>query len=132
MLLLRKIDWKIQSGLALATLVSLVVDVSFSMAGVFSLGVWQVMSAVLNTRCFLTQGARKEIRLYWAMAAVAVACIVAPALVPDPGLQPSLVYIVVWLLLAFAIAVYYLVNYHRLLKYLTLQSELRGLLGSSE
>jgi hypothetical protein len=132
MLLLRRIDHTGQ--LILGTLMLLSIPVLYFygfLAGLFLMGVWQLISASLNTYSFIHSVHRKRIRLYW-ICCIADLVLIALGWQCDDFFGPRPVQVIYGLAIAGAIgiAVYYLVIYNKFIVAISLRDELDGLTKS--
>jgi len=73
MSLIRKIDLYGQLILGFLTALVLAADVLLSLVGLFLLGVWQVISALLNSFQIANTVNAKKILIYWILAIAAIA-----------------------------------------------------------
>lgn len=132
MLLIRKIDHMVQLVLGTLMLLSLPVLYTYGfMAGLCIMGVWQLVSAILNTYSFIDAGHRRRIRLYW-ICCLADLMLLALVWISEDLLGTGVVQLVYSIAItgAIGIAVYYLVIYNRVIAAISLRDELDGLTKS--
>jgi len=129
---LRKIDCYGQ--LILAALMILSVPFLFLpgfMAGLFILGCWQLISASLNTYCFIHSGYKRQISIYW-MLCIGDIVLLFLSFWLDNFFSSDEIQIIIWISItgAVAISVYYWKIYFNLIEFILLKNELDGLLKS--
>lgn len=132
MLLFRRIDHTGQLVLGTLMLLSLPVLYIYGfMAGLFIMGIWQLISAILNTYSFMDAGHRRKISLYWICCLTDLILLVLVWICEDL-LHPGVVKLVYGLAIAGAIGVaaYYLVIYNKFIAAISLRDELDGLTKS--
>lgn len=101
------------------------------MAGLFILGCWQLISALLNTYSFIHSGYKRQIYLYWKFC-VADLGLLFLSIWLDKFFNPGDMQVITGIALAgsVAIAVFYLKIYFKLIDLIELKNELDGLLKS--
>ena len=129
---LKKIDYYLQCTLGVMMILSIPILFLFGfLAGLFLLGFWQLVSAVLNTNSFMRSGLAKEIMNYWKytglVMATLFACVPLSWLFDPDDIQ---VVGVVAVIASVPVGCYYLSIYHKLLEALKLRHELSGLVKS--
>ena len=132
MLLIRKIDSYSQLILATCMLLSIPLLYFFGFAlGLFILGCWQLISALLNTYCFVDTGYKKPILIYWAFC-ISDLGLFFVAFLFENTLYSDYAIAIFWIAIGVAvfIAGYYLRIYYRLINFLSLRNELDGLTKS--
>ena len=132
MLLIRKIDSYGQLILATCMLLSIPLLYFFGFAlGLFILGCWQLISALLNTYCFVDTGYKKPILIYWIFCITDLGLFFV-AFLFENTLYPDYAIATFWIAIGVAvfIAGYYLRIYYRLINFLSLRNELDGLTKS--
>ena len=99
--------------------------------GLIILGCWQLISALLNTYCFIDTGYKKPIIIYWGLC-IADLGVFFLALLFENTLSAENTMAIFWLTIGTSmfIAIYYLRVYYRLIDLLTLRNELDGLTKS--
>ena len=124
MLVVRKIDWYAQVIIIIATVVCfpLLLYCGF-LAGLFVLGAIQILSAAINTATFIKKGFRNTIIRYW-LFVVYDFCILFSA--AYWGGRIGQIVVVVLLIAAAGVAVYYLQIYKKLINNIELRNELAG------
>jgi len=132
MLTLRRTDFFLQILLAALMVLSIPIYwfIGF-LAGLFILGIWQLLSAFLNTRRFLSTGMGLEICTYWKFTGLVFATVFISVIL-DQVVEVSW-----WQGIALAagigsvaLAIYYLHIYHILVERMALREELDGLTKS--
>jgi len=132
MLLIRKIDCYGQLILAtcmlLSTLFLYFVGVRI---GLIILGCWQLISALLNTYCFIDTGYKKPILLYWVLCITDLGLFFL-AFLFENGLYTDYTKAFFWIAIGVAVFItgYYLRIYYRLIDLFSLRNELDGLTKS--
>lgn len=132
MILIRKIDFYGQLILATCMLLSIPIFYFFGFAlGLFILGCWQLISALLNTYCFIITGYKKPVLSYWVLCITDLGLFFL-AFLFENTLRSDYTIAIFWIAtgLAVFIAVYYLRIYYRLIGLLFLRNELDGLTKS--
>jgi len=132
MLLIKKIDCYGQ--LILVTCMLLLMPFLYFIRveiGLIILGCWQLISAILNTYCFIDTGYKKTIIIYWGLC-IADLGLFLLALLFENTISIDYTMIIFWIAIGVAvfIAGYYLRIYYRLINLLTLRNELDGLTKS--
>jgi hypothetical protein len=129
---LKKIDYHLQCMLGILMLLSVPFFFLFGfMAGLFLMGFWQLVSAILNTNCFMYSGLTKEIVNYWKYTGMVMAALFA--CVPLSSIfNPDDVQVLagIGIVASVPVACYYLHIYHKLIEALKLRHELGGLIKS--
>lgn len=132
MLLIRKIDYHTQFYLGILMLISIPVLLIYGfLAGLFVLGILQLISAAFNTSAFIHTEFKKEIFTYWKCTAIDLLvlflCWPLGHLFDMDDVQ-----VVFWIGVAGSpfIAAYYLKIYNSLISHLDLRNELSGLTKS--
>jgi len=99
--------------------------------GLFLLGCWQLISALLNTYSFINTGYKKQILLYW-MFCMADLALIALLFLFEKNLTEDVIMVIFWIAIGAAVfvAVYYLRIYYRLIELISLRNELDGLTKS--
>lgn len=72
----RRIDWWIQAVIG-AFCVITAFTITFALMGEFILGVWQLISAALNTWPMLRSPYRKQIIIYWMLVAISLSLLIS-------------------------------------------------------
>ena len=129
---LRKIDCYGQLTLAILMILSTSLLFGFGFfIGLFILGCWQVLSAIVNTYCFIRAGLNKRIYRYWAFCLTELLILFLSYNLGIAGdsLVVSIL-LLITLLGAVATAWYYWWIYYRFIEFLSLRSELDGLTKS--
>lgn len=128
MLSLKKTDYYGQLVLLLLMFLSVPVFYLFSfLAGLFLLGCWQLISAILNTSGFIHSGFKKQITRYWICCAADLSVIFLSwslsRLFDTDDMQ-----VIFWIGLTCAAAtgIYYIIIYKRLIEQQALRNELSG------
>jgi len=132
MKILRKIDYYGQLILGSMMLLSVPVLLFYGfLAGLFILGCWQLLSAVLNTKAFIYTGHSKQVWSYWSF------CIADLGLLFlswhfEKTFRADIVQVFYWIAMSGAviIAIYYLKIYKDLIQFFSLRDELDGLTKS--
>ena len=132
MLLIKKIDCYGQ--LILITGILLSIPFLYFVGGgigLIILGCWQLISALLNTYCFINTGYKKTIIIYWGLC-IADLGLFFLALLFENTLSADYTIAIFWITIGAAvfIAAYYLRIYYRLINLLSLRNELDGLTKS--
>jgi hypothetical protein len=101
------------------------------MAGLFIMGCWQLLSAILNTYSFIRSGYKRQIYLYWKLC-IADLGLLFLSFWLDKFFEPGATQLITGIALAgsAAIAVFYLRIYFKLIDLIALKNELDGLLKS--
>ena len=133
MLQLRKIDCYAQ--VTLGTLIAFSLPFLFGRGlhtCLLLIGVWQVVSAILNTNTFIRAGFEKRIFHYWTFCVVDLILILLSysKIIQIRGNGVAVILSGVTLLGAIAIAVYYWKIYFKLINLISLRDELDGLTKS--
>jgi hypothetical protein len=132
MLTIRKIDWYGQ--VVLGALMGL--SVPFFLAygfllGLFFLGVWQLVSAGLNTVAFIGAGQMREIINYWRWAALDLGfmglCISLPMIINRDDVQ---VFTLIGIICSIPIALFYIVIYRKLVRRFEMRKTLSSIIKS--
>ncbi len=124
MLILRKIDWYIQFIIMIAMVASIPLMAFFGfLIGLFALGIIQLLSATMNTSALLRNGFRSRIIRYW-LFVVYDLCILFSA--ACWGGDIGQITIVIVLICASGIAVYYFLIYKKLIELMEIRKELAG------
>jgi hypothetical protein len=133
MLLLRKIDYSAQIVFGVLMLLSIpLVFIYGFLAGLFLLGGWQLISAALNTTCFLKNSLVTDICMYWKCTGLVFACFfLCVPLVEIFDEDDVQVLGGAGLIASIPLAVYYLHIYGKLLGNLRLRNELSSLIKSN-
>ena len=99
--------------------------------GLFLLGCWQLISALLNTYSFIDTGYKKSILAYW-IYCIADLGSISLLLIFGNDLSPDYIMAALWIAIGAAvfIAGYYLRIYYRLIELISLRNELDGLTKS--
>jgi hypothetical protein len=101
------------------------------MAGLFLMGCWQLFSAAVNTRAFLSYGLPVEIGKYWTCTGLVMGalflCVPLADLFDPDDVQVLAGVAVVG---AIPVAVYYLVIYRKLIDHIIVRREVSGLIKS--
>ena len=132
MLLWRKIDLYLQLAIAVLSVIS----IPFSMGlgflfGLFVIGCWQILSAVINTHAFINTGFKKRIYYYWIFCfADLLLFLFAYHLEFELSVFLNGWLFIISLSSAIVIAVYYLRIYNKLIDLISLRNELDGLTKS--
>ena len=132
MLLFRKMDYYGQLILASLMVLSIPFLLFYgSLAGLFILGCWQLVSAVSNTNAFLSLSQRKQIWLYWKLC-IADFTLLFLGWLSGNFFTADTVQFVFGTAIAGAIfiAVYYLKIYNKVIELISLRNELDGLTKS--
>ena len=132
MLLIKKIDCYGQLILVSCSLLSIPIFYFLGLGiGLFSLGCWQLISALGNTPGFIHAGYKKQILLYWTFCIVDLS-LIAVLFLFEYDLSETLLMIIFWIAIGAGvfIAGYYLRIYYRLIEFLSLRNELDGLTKS--
>jgi len=131
MLTLKKLDYYGQLVFAIIIILSVPLVWVLSLAGLFIIGCWQLLSASLNTHSFLHTIYKKNILLYWklCMADLLVIFISWPL---AKFFNPDDIQVIFWIAIAGSVAIagYYLSIYNKLIDHLSLRNELDGLTKS--
>jgi hypothetical protein len=115
MLIIRKIDLAGQAILGLISLLSLLTLSPYPwLMGTFVLGVWQVLSALLNSFPMYSTTYRTRILLYWVLAVIAVSILFFQT---DEAMIASMT-------ISWCIAVYYWFVYKSFIDYVAFRKEL--------
>ncbi len=133
MLTLRKIDYYSQFALGIIMLVSIPVLFIYGfLAGLFILGCWQLLSASLNTGCFIASGHSRQIGTYWKWTGILMAMIFACFPLSEM-FDPDDVQVLAGIAVvgSVPVAYYYLDIYHNLIETIKLKEELSGLVKSN-
>lgn len=129
---LRRTDY--YSQLVLAAMMMLAVPFFLLpgfMAGLLTMGCWQLISASLNTSGFIHSGYKRQISLYWIFCISDIILFVV-SLWPGKFFDPDDMQVLTGVVLAGAVvtACYYLKIYFKLIEFIVLKNELSGLLKS--
>jgi len=132
MLSMRKIDFGGQLVLAALMILSTPLAYRYGfMAGLFVMGIWQLISAILNTTTFMHFAFRKRIRIYWICWFADFAIFVLTWFGEKSFHHNDReVLFVIAIIGAIGIAVYYLMIYNKLIGSISLRNELDGLTKS--
>lgn len=133
MLLLRKIDCYGQLLLVCGMVLSCFVLLSERgfLPGLFVLGCWQLLSAILNSYSFAQSGFTRRIFLYWTLCLTDLVLFFFSYWLPSfTGGGVAEILFVTSLTGAFAVAVYYWWIYYKLIGFIFLRNELDGLTKS--
>ena len=130
---MRKIDCYIQ--LILAGIMVLPASVFFLhgfLNGLFLIGSWQLISALINTHAFIHEGFKKQILLYWKLCIADLALLSSSRWVDKIFISVN-TQVVFWIAIAASVIIagYYLKIYFRLIEHLSLRNELQGLIKSN-
>ena len=133
MLLIRKIDCLgqvILTGIMIASVFFLLTGGGF-LLGLFYLGCWQLLSAILNTYSFAHCGFTNRIFLYWMLCLIDLTLLFFSYWLEFlRGDVIGETIFMISLIGGFAIAVYYWWIYHKLIGFIFLRNELDGLTKS--
>ena len=132
MLLVRKIDYSIQVFIGIMMIVSLpVLYLVGFLAGLFLLGCWQLVSAALNTRSYMTNGFRKQVNIYWKWTTLVLGILFLSIFLSRSSGSDT-VLVPAWLAIAGSVpvAIYYLYIYNHMIAHMTRKRELGGLTKS--
>ena len=132
MKLIRTIDYYGQLILGSLMLLSVPVLLFYGfLAGLFILGCWQLVSAVVNTKAFVHTGHSKQIWIYWSCC-IADLAILFLSWYFEKTFYTGHVEVFYWIALpgAVLIAIYYLKIYKDLIQFFSLRDELDGLTKS--
>jgi hypothetical protein len=132
MKIIRKIDYYGQLVFGLLMLLSVPVLLIYGfLAGLFILGCWQLLSAVINTKAFIHTGHSKQIWRYWIFSITDIALLLLSIWLGKFFSQDDM-QVMTWISLAgsVAIASYYLKIYFNLIEFISLRDELDGLTKS--
>lgn len=121
MLTLRQIDYWLQFLLAFIMLLC-IPTVIISMAGLFIMGWWQLISAGLNTRALIHNGLKKQIRRYWLWTSIVLGTLFLCTPLSNV-FDPDDVQVLAGIAIAGSavLAVYYLRIYFKLIEVMTLK-----------
>ena len=100
------------------------------LTGLFVLGWWQVVSAIFNTYSFVQCRFTHRIVRYWVFCFSDMALLFVSLWLERSGNVLAVVLLIVSLIWAFGVAVYYWCIYHRLIHFIFLRNELDGLTKS--
>ena len=132
MLLIRKVDCygQLIFGTCMLLSIPLLYFVGVG-AGLIILGCWQLISALLNTYCFIDTGYKKPVLIYWVLC-IANLGLFFLALLFENTLSTSYTMAIFWITIGAAVVIagYYLKIYYRLIELLSLRNELDGLTKS--
>lgn len=118
MIKVRKVDFTGQVITGILTLLSLLTfSFYFFFIGTATLGIWQLMSALINTWSMFQTIYALRILLYWALTAIALIML----FLGDEAM-------VISMFLSWAIAIYYLFIYRSFIKHLAFRKELSTLI----
>jgi hypothetical protein len=130
---LRQMDYVLQLIFSVITLsVSVVLYYFGFLAGLFIIGCWQLLSAILNTSAFLNAGMGKEICNYWKFVGLVFVCffLYYPlTIIFEP--DDMQVIIGIGLVGAIPIAIYYLSIYSKLIRHFSMRDEVAGVIKSN-
>ena len=132
MLLIKKADCYGQLILLSCMLLSMPFFYFFDFGiGLIILGCWQLISALLNTYCFIDTGYKKPILIYWVLNIVDLGLFFL-AMQFENTLSTDYSMAIFWITIGAAvfIAGYYIRIYYRLIELLSLRNELDGLTKS--
>lgn len=132
MLAARKIDHGGQLALGAIMLLSMPVLYFFGfLAGLFIIGVWQLISALFNTNTFRHSRYKNEIRRYWIFCFTDFALLVLAYIwgIVFNKDDAQVIYCIA-LFGAAGIAIYYLMIYRKLIDFISIRDELDGLTKS--
>ncbi|MBC7948757.1 MAG: hypothetical protein H7Y42_12790 [Chitinophagaceae bacterium] len=128
----RRIDFYTQAILGGLMILSMPFFLLFGfLAGLFVLGVLQLISAALNTKAFIAAGYRKQIRNYWLYTGITL-FIICVSLLLNNWFDPDDMQVPFWIAVTASvpIAFYYLTIYHKLISHFQRMRELGGLIKS--
>lgn len=132
MLLFRKIDFYGELTLGIIMILSIPFLFIYGfLCGLFIMGCWQLLSASLNTRCFIESGHSRPIASYWKWTGVLIAMILA--CFPLSGIfDPDDAQVLGGIAIASSVpvAAYYIFIYYELIETLKLRKELSGIIKS--
>ncbi len=133
MVLLRKIDYNLQVYLGIMMVLSVPILLYFGfLVGLFLLGVWQLLSAILNSNSFLNAGMAKQICNYWKFAGLIFAFFFLTypltLIFNEDDVQ---VLAGIGLVGSVPVAAYYTAIYRKLIGFIVLRSELGGVIKSN-
>jgi len=128
----RKIDWYGQMILALLMILSVpFLLLAGFMFGLFIMGCWQLISALLNTHSFIRYGYKKQVFLYWLLCIGDLALFFLSLWLSNFFKRDDMQVITgIAIAGAVAMAAYYCKIYLKLIKHISLKNELAGLLKS--
>src|SRR6187397_211009 len=132
MKIVRRIDYYGQLILGSLMLLSVPLLLFYGfLAGLFILGCWQLISAVLNTKAFIHTGHNKQIGIYWSCC-IADLTILFLFWYFEKTFKIDNTQVFFWVAISGAlfIAIYYLKIYNNLLQFFSLRDELDGLTKS--
>jgi len=125
MLLLKKTDYYLECIILALMFLSLPFMYQFGfLAGLFFLGIVQLVSAALNTRSFLHNGFKKEISRYWWLVIVYLSVFLPVVILNIRNIITILFCIIV--VAATTISIYYLIIYKKIIDGIQLRIELSG------
>jgi high-affinity Fe2+/Pb2+ permease len=132
MILLRKMDYSGQLVLGVMMLLSVPILFFYGvLAGLFIMGIWQLISALLNTNIFLNSIYKKKILRYWLYCFMDFGLLglgyIWGTLISE---DDAPVIFCIAILGAIGVAIYYLVIYRKLIGFLSIRDELDGLTKS--
>ena len=131
---LRKIDCYGQLILVSLSVLSIPLFYGGSLfIGLFFIGCWQLLSAILNTHSFIHNGFRRRIFYYWGFCIIDLLSLALSisSLKSVPGNDVIIKVLVgITLIGSIATAVYYWCIYYKFIEFLSLRNELDGLTKS--
>lgn len=132
MLTVKKIDFYGQMVLAAGMVLSIPILFFYGFsAGLFLIGCWQLLSALLNTYSFISLGQGKKILLYWKLCLLDIAVLLAGWFIEKiSGHGVTQIICGTAIIGSIFIAAYYLHIYNRHISLLSLRNELDGLTKS--
>ncbi len=116
----RKMDLQAQIGLGILMVASIPFFISYLfLIGLFILGIWQLLSAGINTSLFNRTGLGKKIQIYWIIVSIDLGLFFISWLLSSDTKENFLSVIVSFALIAaIGIAIYYLIIYRKLITHL--------------
>jgi hypothetical protein len=132
MLILRKTDLYLQVALGILMVLSIPVLFIYGfLAGLLLLGLWQLVSALLNTPAFLAYAHKKQIVNYWKWTAAVLGTIIL-CLPLSYLFDPDDVQVLFWTAVvgSLPVAVFYMHIYGKLINHIELRRELSGVTKS--
>jgi hypothetical protein len=132
MLLVRKIDYGGQLVLVGFMIMSMPVLYYYGLlTGLFILGIWQLISAIVNTNVFIYSVYRREIGIYWLCCVFDLVILALAWLFSKvAGAGDAVLLYAVAIVVAICIATYYLLIYNKLIRSISLRNEVDGLTKS--
>lgn len=129
---LRKIDWYAQLTISVASVFSIPLLFLYGLgAGLFLMGFWQLLSAVLNSSHFIQHGLQQQIIRYWKLAGSIMAalflCFILPFFFDGDDVQVG---IFIAVAASIPVALFYLKIYRQLIENISLRNEIDGLTKS--